>query len=97
VSDHYQGMLNMRSDVRNATRDQLITCLLELLDQPEINQNAHLLATISRHTDYGCVRYAAARSPRAGDMVEITHRTTYVNDTVSMPPGGTAVVVDRRP
>lgn len=57
MSDHHQGMLDMRRDVRNATRDQLIACVLELLDLPEVNQSVSALAAIGRRTDPACIRY----------------------------------------
>ena len=58
MSDHYQAMVDMRSDINHATLDQLRACVLELLGQPEINQNVHMLAVIGRHTD---VRTRASR------------------------------------
>lgn len=57
MSDHYLGMLDMKRDVGNATRDQLIACLLELLDEPEVKHSTHLLALIMRHVDQSCIRY----------------------------------------
>jgi len=57
VSDHYLGMLDMRRDVQRATRDQLVACVLELLDDAEVNTSVHLLAMIGRHTG---VRRSAA-------------------------------------
>lgn len=62
MSDHYQGMLDMQSDVRNATRDQLIACLLELLEQVEMETSAHLLAVVARHTSPATIRYREARA-----------------------------------
>jgi hypothetical protein len=49
VSDHYLGMLDMCREVRSATRDQLIECVLELLGDSDVNQSAHLLAVIGRN------------------------------------------------
>lgn len=62
MSDHYLGMLDMKRDVGNATRDQLTACLLELLDDVEVNTSAHLLATIARHTNPATIRYREARA-----------------------------------
>lgn len=49
MSDHYLGMLDMRREVQSATRDQLIACVLALLDDPDVNQSVHLLALIGRN------------------------------------------------
>lgn len=50
MSDHYQAMMELRGSVRNTSRDRLIGCVLELLDDPDVNTSAHLLAVIMRHT-----------------------------------------------
>jgi hypothetical protein len=49
VSYHSQGMVDLRSDLRSTHRDQLLACLLELLEQPEVATSVHTLAVIMRH------------------------------------------------
>jgi hypothetical protein len=48
VNDHHQAMVDLRSEVRNATRDQLVAVVLELVEAEEVNTDVHLLAMIMR-------------------------------------------------
>lgn len=47
-TDHNQAMRDMKRQVDNCPKDQLAGLLKALLDQPEINENPHLLAFIMR-------------------------------------------------
>lgn len=49
MSYHSQGMTDLRSDLRSTHRDQLLACVLELLEQAEVATSVPLLAVIMRH------------------------------------------------
>lgn len=48
VNDHHQAMVDLRSEVRNATRAQLVALVLELVEDEDVNTNVHLVAMIMR-------------------------------------------------
>lgn len=67
MSDHYQAMVDLRSSVQNAPRDRLVACVLELLDDADVNTSAHLLAVIMRNVE----------KPRPGAM-SLTDATSKI-------------------